>query len=198
MVRTLFIQCFTVYDAGANTKKTTRGGELAENEQAHTYESINDPTIGENSHYNNMNIELHDAMSAVSYPQSITTAKLDKSNRKKQEKPHLQLNTITSCTTSSSTVQRQHDHHLVPSRSNADSSQCLHADSQYGKTPCSYVDQLEAVSEDLEWNTCSCDQQVDQRRHYDKICQYERISHYEKVPHCDLSLISSQRKPCNL
>ena len=46
----------------------------------------------------------------------------------------------------------------------------------------------------LEQNIRSSDLQVDERGHYDQICQYETISHYEKVPHCDLALIASTQR----
>jgi hypothetical protein len=183
-------------DTSASTKKITSEGESAAHEQAHTYESINDPTTEENSHHDMNYNEVHHAKSTVSRSQSLTIAKFDKSNWPKQQQPHLQLNTI-SCTNPSSSIPRQHK--LVPSRSRDDTSQCLHAESyqnnQDEKTPCSDVNQIAIIESESEENTHSCDNQVDKRGQYDQICQYERISRYEKVPHCDLSF--SQRNPCS-
>ena len=168
--------------------------DLAAHEQAHIYETISDPTIGDSHH----DVELQD-VATVTYPQSLMTAELDKSTQK-QEQPHLQQDTnITSNTNSSSTIHKQHDN--IPSRSSVDTTRCLRYQyeeiiSQYKKIPNSDVNQtlLETALEDLEQNTCFRDTQIG---HYNnQSCHYERINHYEKVPHCDLSLIPSlQRKP---
>ena len=173
--------------------------ELAVYEQAHIYETISDPAIGDSHHDI---VKLQD-VATDTYPQLLMTAELDKSTQKQEER-HLKLdiNNIsnTNCHKLSSTIHRQ------PSRSSTsvDTSQCLHAESyhyekvsqyekipssdvneengQDAKTPCSDAEQIEPASEDLEQNTRSHDLQVG---------HYEMINRYEKAPHCDLSLIAS-------
>ena len=178
--------------------------ELAVYEQAHIYETISDPAIGDSHHDI---VELQD-VATDTYPQPLMTAELDKSTQK-QEQRYLQRDiniSNTNCHKLSSTIHR----HDTPSRSSTsvDTSKCLHAESyhyekvtqyyekipssdvneendQDAKTPYSDAKQTEAASEDLEQNTRSHDQQVG---------HYEMINRYEKVPHCDLSLITSAQR----
>ena len=177
------LKCF-IHCLHAESENTR---ELTVYEQAPIYETITDPTIGDNMNsYNDMNNELPDAISTVPHPQSLVIDKSDESIQK-QEQPHMQLD-IVSCTNSSSTILRQLD---IPRRSSVDTSQCLHADSyhyeeisQYEKIPSSDVNQIKA-SKHLEQNTHSHDLQVG---------HYEMINHYEKAPHCDLSQITSAQR----